>query len=155
MSPPRAIDHELIWLRATDGFVLGAGSLHGPAHWRRVESNGLSIGARTGADPDVVRLFAALHDACREDEEIDPDHGRRGAAFARRLWNEAYELEYERFALLEYAICYHAKGLRSEDATIGTCWDADRLDLPRVGIWPDPERLCTDTAREMLALLER
>jgi uncharacterized protein len=30
------------------------------------------------------------------------------------------------------------------------CWDADRLDLGRVGIQPKPELLCTDTARELL-----
>ena len=27
------------------------------------------------------------------------------------------------------------------------CWDADRLDLLRVGIVPDPRRLCTPFAR--------
>jgi uncharacterized protein len=29
-----------------------------------------------------------------------------------------------------------------------TCWDADRLDLGRVGIRPLAERLCTDAARQ-------
>ena len=28
-----------------------------------------------------------------------------------------------------------------------TCWDADRLDLGRVGIRPDPRRLFTAAAR--------
>ena len=39
------------------------------------------------------------------------------------------------------------------DATVLTCWDADRLDLGRVGIRPDPKYLCTPAARdpEMLA----
>jgi uncharacterized protein len=32
-------------------------------------------------------------------------------------------------------------------ATIQTCWDADRLDLGRVGITPHPSRLCTEAAR--------
>ena len=31
--------------------------------------------------------------------------------------------------------------------TIQTCWDADRLDLGRVGITPDPSWLCTEAAK--------
>ena len=30
--------------------------------------------------------------------------------------------------------------------TVGTCWDADRLHLPRVSITPDPVLLSTQTA---------
>jgi uncharacterized protein len=33
------------------------------------------------------------------------------------------------------------------DVTIQTCWDADRLDLGRVGITPHPSRLCTQAAK--------
>jgi uncharacterized protein len=36
------------------------------------------------------------------------------------------------------------------DATLQACWDADRLDLGRVGITPSPRRLCTDAARSLL-----
>jgi uncharacterized protein len=31
--------------------------------------------------------------------------------------------------------------------TVATCWDADRLDLGRVGVRPDAGRLCTEPAR--------
>jgi uncharacterized protein len=31
---------------------------------------------------------------------------------------------------------------------VQTCWDADRLDLGRVGKRPDPRRLCTPAARD-------
>ena len=34
------------------------------------------------------------------------------------------------------------------DVTIQTCWDADRLDLSRVGIRPDPKKLCTKAAKD-------
>ena len=30
---------------------------------------------------------------------------------------------------------------------VQTCWDADRLDLGRVGIYPDAQFLCTNTAK--------
>ena len=36
------------------------------------------------------------------------------------------------------------------DATLLACWDADRLDLGRVGITPRPDLLCTDAARELI-----
>jgi uncharacterized protein len=32
--------------------------------------------------------------------------------------------------------------------TVLTCWDADRLDLGRVGIRPAPRLLCTSAARD-------
>lgn len=38
------------------------------------------------------------------------------------------------------------------DATVLTCWDADRLDLGRVGIRPHPHRLCTEAARDPVLL---
>jgi uncharacterized protein len=31
---------------------------------------------------------------------------------------------------------------------VQTCWDADRLDLLRVYVTPDPERLGTEAARD-------
>ena len=34
------------------------------------------------------------------------------------------------------------------DPTIGTCWDADRLDLWRVGITPHVRFLCTAAAHD-------
>jgi uncharacterized protein len=45
---------------------------------------------------------------------------------------------------------FHSKGLMDADVTVQTCWDADRLDLIRLDIQPEAERLCTDAARQML-----
>ncbi len=39
------------------------------------------------------------------------------------------------------------------DPALRACWDADRLDLWRVGIDPDPERLCTAPARKPEVLM--
>jgi uncharacterized protein len=36
--------------------------------------------------------------------------------------------------------------------TVLTCWDADRLDLGRVGIKPNPHRLCTAAARDPMMI---
>ncbi|MFM7373822.1 MAG: hypothetical protein ACKO39_01545, partial [Chthoniobacterales bacterium] len=44
----------------------------------------------------------------------------------------------------------HTDGLTEADPTIQACWDADRLDLGRVGITPHASRLCTDAARNLM-----
>ena len=41
----------------------------------------------------------------------------------------------------------HSDGHTLADVTAMTCWDADRLDLGRVGIRPHPQRLCNEMAR--------
>ena len=43
-----------------------------------------------------------------------------------------------------------ADGETTTDPTIGCCWDADRLDLGRVGIEPEAEYQSTVAAREMV-----
>lgn len=52
-----------------------------------------------------------------------------------------------RLELLVAACRYHTVVEFSDDATIATCWDADRLDLWRVGIDTNPERMNTVMAR--------
>jgi uncharacterized protein len=53
----------------------------------------------------------------------------------------------EQLELLAFACAHHTDGLTEADVTVQTCWDADRLDLGRVGIVPNPEQLCTPAAR--------
>jgi uncharacterized protein len=50
--------------------------------------------------------------------------------------------------LLAYACTHHSDGHLEADVTVQTCWDADRLDLGRVGIRPQPKYLCTPAARD-------
>ena len=117
---------------------------HGLAHWNQVESNGLLLAPATGADVTVVRLFALFHDCKRKDDGTDADHGPRGAEFARRCFEEGrLAITPEQFARLHHACTFHTTEERSGDATIDTCYDADRLDLGRVGILLDPARMAT------------
>ncbi len=143
------IDFDRLWRHVAESFLLPAISIHGPAHWRRVERNGLVLSARTGADPTLVRLFAVFHDSRREDDGWDVDHGRRGAEFAASLRGELFDLPDADFALLQEACISHTSGRHHSDLTIGTCWDADRLDLGRVGVIPSPEYMSTDFGREI------
>jgi uncharacterized protein len=129
------------------GYVLPEMGIHGLPHWGRVHETGLRLAAQTGADPSVVSLFAVLHDARRECEGVDPQHGVRGAALAAKL-RSGLPLSQDQFSLLEYACAHHTEGMVEGDPTVQTCWDADRLDLWRVGIIPRDEWLCTQAARD-------
>jgi uncharacterized protein len=120
---------------------------HGIAHWARVLENGLRLAGETGANVEVVRLFAILHDSRRVNEGSDPDHGPRAAEFALSLRGRLFDLPDHEFGLLHRACAGHTHERTYPDVTIQTCWDADRLDLGRVGITPHPSRLCTDAAR--------
>jgi uncharacterized protein len=91
----------------------------------------------------VVRLFAVLHDARRVNEGIDDGHGQRGADLAVALRGNRFDLDEGRFQALYYACAWHEKGKVTAEPTIGTCWDADRLDLPRVGARPMPHLMST------------
>ena len=129
--------------------------LHGIAHWQRVLDHGREIAAETeGADAQVVLFFALFHDSMRLNDGHDPDHGRRGSALARELAG-VLPLERSQLDQLTAACDGHTDGLVSDDPTVGACWDADRLDLPRVGIQPDARLLSTAAARARATLLVR
>lgn len=121
--------------------------VHGLSHWGRVLENGLRLAKETGADRAVVGLFAVFHDARRVNEIVDPGHGRRGAELARLL-RVSLPIDDAQLELLADACARHTDGETKGDITVRTCWDADRLDLWRVGITPQPSRLGTDAARE-------
>ncbi len=121
--------------------------IHGVGHWSRVRLFGLRIARETGARTDVVDWFAFLHDAAREAEGFDHGHGHRAVALASDLRGTLFQIDDSGFDLLSHAMTHHSDGFQEGDATVRTCWDADRLDLPRVGIHPDPEHLCTEPAR--------
>lgn len=153
MPPKIRFDH--LWEYVIERCPWGEESLHGPDHWRRVEANGLGLAPATDADPDVVRLFALFHDSRRVNEGADPDHGARGAAWAAKLRGTLYQFDPPRLALLVEACTFHTGGRRHADPTIATCWDADRLDLGRVGIRPDPAYMSTKSGRRLAEALSR
>jgi uncharacterized protein len=124
---------------------------HGVVHWARVLETGLRLADATpGVDHEVVRLFALFHDSRRVNEYTDDAHGLRGGALARSLRGQLVHLDDARFELLYEACRLHTDGLVAGDPTMQVCWDADRLDLGRVGITPKPHKLCTDAARTLL-----
>ena len=129
-------------------FLLEWNGLHGAAHWARVRSLGLRLAAGNGARADVVELFSCLHDARREDDLADPGHGPRAVELAHELRGSCFELDRSGFELLCVAIEHHSGGSRHDDVTVQTCWDADRLDLSRIGVRPKTRLLAERTGRE-------
>ncbi len=121
---------------------------HGVIHWARVYENGIRLAETTGAEAQVVTLFALFHDSKRINESIDPGHGQRGAEYAAALRGDIFDLPDELFELLYDACAHHTDGHTNADITVQTCWDADRLDLARAGIQPKARRLCTPAAKD-------
>jgi uncharacterized protein len=128
-------------------YALELDGIHGVAHWARVMENGRCLAEETGADAEVVRLFALFHDSRRINDGTDPYHGSRAANFARTLRGRVFKLSHTQFRRLDAACTSHTHGRTHPDKTVRTCWDADRLDLGRVGITPLPRLLCTKAAR--------
>ena len=130
-------------------FQLDWAGHHGANHWGRVRHHAVTIAKTRGADLLVVELFAFLHDSQRQDEWSDPRHGSRGADYARSLQGRIFDLKPAQLDQLTHAIRHHSGGEVSTDVTIQSCWDADRLDLGRVGIKPDARFLSSDGVRHI------
>jgi uncharacterized protein len=143
----RLVSPELVGL-LRHRFALRWKGIHGAAHWARVRWNGRALAERTGANRTVVELFALVHDVCRQNDHHDPQHGARAAEFVHQLRGSVIWISDAEAALLAYACTHHSDGYTEADVTIQTCWDADRLDLGRVGIRPQPRYLCTPAAKD-------
>jgi uncharacterized protein len=109
--------------------------------------NGRRLAAVNGADLQVIECFAIFHDACRRSDGHDPDHGPRAAALVQSLRGRL-GLDDARCTLVIEACENHTRGASSAaDITVLTCLDADRLDIPRVGLRIKPWLLSTPAAR--------
>jgi uncharacterized protein len=140
-----------IWSLAIDHVNDGAfrSAIHGPEHWTRVERNGLFLCEHVPeADPFVVRLFAACHDAARQNDGVDAEHGPRAAELVRQ-WRP--RLDAEQLERLIDAVFLHTtiRDPRDRSPTLRVCLDADRLDIARAGLVPDPRYMATPVARQL------
>ena len=123
--------------------------IHGEGHWKCVAATGLELLPEVGGcDAAVLLLFGMLHDTKRLDDGHDPHHGPRAATFARSLHARGlFVLAPDRLERLCRACHDHTHGTVSADPTVGACWDADRHNLWRVGVRPDPRWPSTGAAR--------
>ena len=133
-------------LKQESAFI--ASPIHGLKHWQTVERNGHYLANFNGADKAVLSYFAHFHDCKRENEGCDKGHGPRGTVFAMKH-RDIIPLNDVQFKQLTDACKGHTYGTRPECITINTCWDADRLDLGRVGIDPDSNYLHDGEAKRI------
>ena len=153
--PRHGFDIELLQIISKQ-FSLDLNGTHGVYHWHRVYKNALKIAEHYNIESSIFMLFALFHDSKRVNEDIDPRHGRRGSKFAQKLQCDIpmlKELSKKDFELLEYACSSHTKIDISHEfvneLVANICWDADRLDIGRVGFVVDPKYLCTDYAKQL------
>lgn len=123
---------------------------HGIQHWTRVWHNARFLCAELGLDPTVPCWFAYLHDSQRFNENADSGHGFR----ARNKiidWVNAGQIKMPGLDLdlLLEAVERHSDGTQKAHPIVQVCWDADRLDLWRVHIKPDPRKMCTEPAKRL------
>lgn len=139
-----------IYEHATDGSRdAQAHVYHGPDHWMRVMRHSVAASRSLGISPLVPYIFGLVHDSKRMSDDLDPEHGPRAAAFVREQRESLFaflsDADIERLAL---ACDQHSDGVTHGEAHVLACFDADRLDLGRVGICPDPLYLCTSYAKQ-------
>src|SRR5947209_3914139 len=160
MSPQEPLPEPL----ATVAETFGAPGLtlrdHGPHHWKCVALTGLEIALlEPSIDLHVLHVFAQLHDSQRLNEYTDPEHGPRAAEIAAKAIDgggvAGFASGDERTDKLIEAIRDHTTARYSDDVTVGACWDADRLNLWRVGTVPDVAFTSTPAARTHFDVLSQ
>ena len=144
---PPAFDRAGLLRAVVAQFRINRDGAHGTSHWARVRKHALTVGRETGADLLVVELFAFLHDSQRKNEYVDEGHGYRAAEYVRSLKTVYFDLTPIQLDKLCIAMSGHSDGQLHTDPTIQTCWDADRLDLGRVGKKPHAKYLSAEAAK--------
>ena len=139
--------YERLWKYVSEKKRSASSPIHGITHWRRVFENGLMIAKETGANVDLVELFALFHDSCRLNDGRDHHHGRRTADWVESIRSDFPDISDDVFQFLLEAIRDHTHVRLTVNIHIATCWDADRLDLGRVGKTPREEFMNTDMGR--------
>lgn len=127
------------------------GTTHGVEHWDRVAKFG-EILFTEGADKDVIKAFAYLHDSERKDNGEDIAHGIRASILVDAIRDtELFFLSDSQIKKLKRACELHTIEHRTGDNTIDICFDADRMDLLRVGIKPVPDKMATEKGAELVS----
>ncbi len=120
---------------------------HGVIHWSHVYDNGVMLSEQAGVNPKILQLFSIFHDSQRQNEHTDKHHGKRGADLAIKL-RDMIPLNDAEFTLLTTACELHTNTLNHHNTTVQACFDSDRLDLGRVGNYPNKDLLCTPLAKQ-------
>ena len=121
--------------------------LHGISHLRRVAILSGRLANAVGEDVESAIVMGFLHDCARRNDKNDIDHARDSEVLARGLIERFYShLDVDRIC---EAIAGHADGDVTSDPFTGCLWDADRLELKRIGRTIDLDLLSTKVAKRL------
>jgi len=128
---------------------------HGIYHWQRVFLNTQKLAKYYNVTSEIFELFSILHDSKRENEYQDINHGKRASEFVKELIERKYiKLDTIDEQRLIYACVNHTKpdmtNLLYNDIIVQICFDADKMDIERVGIIPDKKYFLTQYAKELI-----
>jgi len=146
-------DQYLAVVAAVEEQSTNAGSyLHGSQHWKCVSKLGIHLARNTpDSDVEVAFLFGLFHDSMRHNDDSDPEHGIRGANLVSETVDEGVlVLRQPQIDALRYACATHTGASPTDDPVVGVCYDADRLNLWRVGTAPSPEYISTIEGHKIL-----
>ena len=148
------INKRIIFQGAVAQMTLDPFGIHGVRHWHTVYWSCLQLWSYENEVHDVPQEhdwffwnFAMLHDCCRLYDTSDPGHGARAAKLV-----PDDDSAFNR--LLRQAILGHTAGKTATSQLVGICWDADRLDLERVGIVPDPKLMSTKAGKYYAEMMQ-
>lgn len=147
----KMMDHNIEKVRkfAIGHTRMGKDSIHGINHCDRVARNGKTLNV-SGADQKVVLCFAYLHDVERLHDGYDEEHGPRAAELIDQIRESVLRfLDDNQIGMLKEACLLHTTYIATGNPTIDACFDSDRLDLTRVGITPDPDKMATKEGAEL------
>jgi uncharacterized protein len=125
-------------------------SIHAESHWNNVVAFGKCIADTEGLNSHLIKLFGYFHDSKRYNDGHDPEHGPRAAEFVKTFKLTELGLNEKEKNQLIFTCKYHTYEEKTEDMDILACWNSDRLDLPRVGITIETNRLFTKTAKKIV-----
>ncbi|HBG14571.1 MAG TPA: hypothetical protein DDW96_04515 [Synergistaceae bacterium] len=121
--------------------------LHGIPHLRRVAILSGRLSKAVGEDVESAVVMGFLHDSARKNDGNDIEHAHDSAILARELIERFFpHLDVDRIC---DAIEGHADGEVTKDPLTACLWDADRLELKRIGRTIDTELLSTKVAKRL------
>jgi uncharacterized protein len=151
--------------------------IHGQRHWSHVRRLGLELGNLLNLTDEQLRcieLFALTHDLARTNDGKNTVHSDDGSYLFVDVAKEVFPLlDGEQRGLIQICIKHHSDGITAEEAylnqsfrhiawreddiinTVGCCWDADRLDLLRLGIEPNGKYMSTSVWEDVLPLARK
>ena len=125
-------------------------NIYGKSHFDNVMRNGMTLLVPL-ANKNVIIAFAYLHDVERSNDANDRSHGEKAALLVDAIKNiYLSEFTEDEISLLKEACKLHGRTHKTGNITLDICLDADRLDLPRMGIIPTPEQMATEKGAELV-----